>query len=133
MTRWLDEICESCGEQKEMYYRPWCALCEPPEPVVITALNLLKAMRHVDRKVYGQKEDYPRLPGREKVWDYLAEYMGLANDVVIGIDFPDIYDDHCANTSQGGHLGLEGLKYIEDLINEFNLRDYKNMQWEISW
>ena len=125
-------ICETCGGQKEMYYAPWCSKCDIPEPQILTELNLLQCMRHIERAHFGIEDETDmvarRMIGRDEIWDGLCEW-GLHNDSTMS--FPIV----AASQGDGslGELSEEAIEYLEAMVNVFDLTDQHNMMWEVSW
>lgn len=131
MTRFLDVKCDTCGGQKEMYYRPWCSNCNVPNIEIVKSLNLLKCFRHIDRAHYGILEgtraDEKRI-GRAEIWDGLSEW-GLPNDSRVSLPIVDAAD----GDGSIGELSEEAIKYLLTLVKVFNLRDHPDLLWEVSW
>ena len=129
MTRWVEEICDNCGNQKEMYYGPWCSLCEMPQPKTITTLNLLQCFRFIDRNFFGCHDENVRLPAREEVWQVISEWSGFSNDSTVYLPLVEALDPV---ENSLGDLSDEAIKYIKVLVNTFDL-DTREVQWEVSW
>ena len=129
MTRWIEERCDNCGNQKEMYYAPWCSLCEMPQPKTITTLNLLQCFRFIDRNFFGCLDDNVRLSAREEVWQVISEWSGFSNDSTVYLPLVEALDPV---ENSLGDLSDEAIKYIQVLVNTFDL-DTREVQWEVSW
>jgi len=93
-TRQGKNPCPTCGRPMQMYYEPWCPICEPPklegEPVLnlIQALDYLEAIGHEGIK--------------ERLWRQLCEHA--TNDTAFYFSF-DSTD----------FLGLVDDRYVVDL------------------
>ena len=126
-----DEICESCGVKKQMYYRPWCPLCEKPEVKYSPTLNFLQAQYHIDRKIYGETDSNIDPPGKREVWLKLCDQGWISNDVTTYLPLVEAAE----GDGSIGDLSDEALKYLQALVTEFELDDPKNnnIQYEISW
>jgi len=126
------EICKSCGEQKEIYYGPWCSKCEVPSPENHPTLNLMQCLRHVERVYFGieDENDYEarESAGRREIWDGLCDW-GLSNDTTMHFPFVDALK---GDGSLGG-LSEETIVYLQALVDIFDLENHPNMLWEVSW
>lgn len=59
--------CNTCGGKMEMYYGPWCPVCDKPEIKSISTLNLVQALDHLE--AIGN-------PGiKRRVWESLLDYI----------------------------------------------------------
>ena len=129
MTRWVEERCENCGNQKEMYYGPWCSLCEMPPIKTVKTLNLLQAFRFIDRNFYDCTDDTTRLPEREEIWQVIAEWSGFSNDSTMYLPLVEALDPE---ENSLGDLSEDAIKYITKLVEVFDLKD-NDIQFEVSW
>ncbi len=128
-----EEICETCGGQKEMYYTPWCSNCDVPKPKTVQFLNLLQCYRHVNRKYFGIENEndryHPKMVGYDEVHNGLMNWSCGANGVTVYLPILE--------ASQGdgsiGELSEEAIKYLQTMVKVFDLENYPNMMWEISW
>ena len=128
-----EDICEKCGEQKEMYYTPWCPVCDTPKPKIQHCLNLLQCYRHVDKKYFGIEDENDRQALREighaEVHDALMEWSCGANDVTVYLPILDASQ----GTDEIGELSEEAIEYLKTMVKAFDLEKYPNMMWECSW
>ena len=73
LTRQGKNICE-CGTAKQMYFKPWCPICEKPklEPIG-DALNAIKSLDHI--VVVTGDEEYKR-----RMWNKWIQELDFNND-----------------------------------------------------
>lgn len=85
------EQCQQCGNEKIMYYGPWCPRCEKPEFKPFMALNLIKALAHIDT-LYP--EDTDQFTGyNRRFWLRVCDFTNLNNNSVVFYCFVDDYED----------------------------------------
>jgi len=129
----VEETCETCGNQKEMYYTPWCPVCDVPKPKIQYCLNLLQCYRHVDKKYFGIEDENDRqacrMCGRDEVHNGLMEWSCGANGVTVYLPILDASQ----GTDEIGELSEEAIEYLKTMVKAFDLEKYPNMMWECSW
>ena len=153
MTRYLDKKCPTCGGQKEMYYVPWCSLCERPEPKVTYTLNFLQVVRHIER-IYPDiivSEDEAQKSWQEPVrleshkdalWNFISDQIN--NDISVNLYLKSRYEERDDPDENGKYLSYNGeedytkayemIKLILDEYDNDSIEgDFDNILWEISW
>lgn len=127
MTRVVG-TCDRCGGDLEMYYTPWCPLCDKPEPVIKPVLNYIKCVRHVVRK--HNLDDDPTNGHERRLWLWVIDSPGFANDIYISIDFDTAYHESLWDEDDNGDMMVKETMGL--LIKEFDLEN-QDVLWEISW
>jgi len=147
---YLDKVCESCGGKKEMYYVPWCSLCERPEPKATYTLNFLKVVRHIERlypdQIVSEEEaqekwrETPRLQShKDALWDLISDR--ISNDVNIALCFKSWHGeqeppDENGRIMYGEQDYTKAFELMGLIVKEYENEvegDFDNVLWEISW
>jgi len=152
MPRYLDEVCDTCGGQKEMYYVPWCSKCERPEPKATYTLNFLQVVRHIERKypdlIVSDEEAQAswREPVRleshkDSLWNLISER--ISNDVYIALGFKMWLEERDDPDENGRYMSYDGsedytkgFELMQLIVDEYENEvegDFDNVLWEISW
>ena len=152
MTRYLDETCDNCGERKEMYYVPWCPLCEKPETKVRPTLNFLQVVYHLQRKYpdklvtheqawESRNSDNPLACHKDVPWDLMCDR--IRNDVYVGLAFKSWYEENYEPDEDGRCMSWDGVKdyaagfeLMKLIVDEFEDQvegDFDEVLWEVSW
>lgn len=76
-------MCESCGKPLDMYYVPWCPICEKPKLKPVDTLNIVQALDHISELDGNQKF-------RERFWNYLMDDSRFGNDVLLTYCFREV-------------------------------------------
>lgn len=111
------EKCEICGQEKQMYYQPWCAKCEKPTIQLRRTLNFLQCLEHLEANGHqGIKE---------RVWNYYADLGYFQNNTTFTLHFPEAGDDRD---------GLPVFLLADlDLIKETWGIEEDHVEMEVSW
>ena len=124
-----DVICTSCGYEKEMYYVPWCSVCDKPQRKSVETLNLIQALRHIEVITFdcGTKEKFNLDSYHSRMWTWMCESeMIPGNDSFKKFWRPDdIGTKDCRLTEQQ-------QKDIQLFCDTFDITD-KGVLLEISW
>jgi hypothetical protein len=117
--------CETCNEEKVMYYREWCPRCEKPEP----KMNLLQAFYHIDRVIYDEHNQNIDPPGKDALWHKMCDYGYIKNDTSVSLDFSSWLED----LREEGEDDKDMLTYMDHLVKAFELDQRDSVSWEVSW
>lgn len=97
--------CAWCGKALDMYYTPWCPICDKPK-LKRNKLNLIQVKRHLIQK---------HNISFDKTWTALCDNFEFRNDTDFRYEF-----------------GMDGLeKFDEYLRKDFNCK--KEFTFHVSW
>jgi len=96
--------CERCGRALEMYYRPWCPVCDKPEKQCLEELNLIQALSHL--------EAIGNVGISDRVVKHLNQGGHLRNDAYIRID---LSADMKEEVGESHYKDLMVMKQVFDL------------------
>ena len=152
MGHLVDEKCDKCGEQKEMYYRTWCPLCERPEAKQVPVLNFLKVVYHLERKYpdrlvtdkqewASRNDEVPLKSHKDSLWHLISDR--LRNDCYVAFAFKS-WAQECDEPDEDGRImsydgsidytpGFELMQLIVDEFDDEVDGDFDQVLWEISW
>jgi len=144
--------CKECGGALDMYYRPWCPICERPEVKAVPTLNFLKVVKHLeakypDRLVTEEQQwasrdtDTPLVSHKRALWSLLCDR--IRNDVYVALAFKSWYQE-CDEPDEEGRImsydgsedytpGFELMKLIVDEFEDQVEGDFDQVLWEVSW
>ena len=98
--------CSWCGRAMEMYYTPWCAVCDKPK-LKKGKLNLIQVKAHLKATQENFNSDY--------IWSTLYDTFGFRNDSGFVYTF-----------------GEDGLEEFDMLLKKvFNVK--KDFTFWVSW
>lgn len=121
--------CDTCGDEKVMYYREWCPRCEKPQPKQVLSMNLLQAFYHIDRVIFNEHDQNIDPPGKDALWHKMCDYGYICNDTSVSLDFSSWLED----MKEDGEENEDMLVYMGHLVEAFELDKKGNLTWEISW
>ena len=111
------ELCEHCGNEKEMYYKPWCPRCEKPDVRGGQVLNLIQALRYIEVNGY---------PGfKQRVWRNLLDLELIRNDSMFMLELPTDEDERSA-------YDVDWLADLDTIRNVFRIQG-DSVIMEVSW
>ncbi len=128
--------CPTCNAEMEMYYRPWCPLCDRPEVEERKTLNLIQVCRHLVRK-HDLDEDQSK--GHYRcLWLILCDSNYVNNDTFAQIDFPTWYFERCETNDDEDDEDYNverGFELMKLIIDDYDLDNEEGSRilWEISW
>ncbi len=111
------ELCEHCGNEKEMYYKPWCPRCEKPDVRGGQVLNLIQALRYIE--VNGWPGFYNR------VWRNLMDLDLIRNDSTFILELP-------TNEESRATYDPDWLDYLDTIRDIFRIQG-DSIIMEVSW
>jgi len=85
-----EKTCKICGQETQIYYKPWCPKCEKPEIQMIPQLNFIQCLKYLEAN--GEKGI------EERLWDYFSDYFH--NDSSFSMPLPpevtpEDYSEQC--------------------------------------
>lgn len=122
-------FCDKCGEEKEMYYVPWCPACDKPQRKQRETLNLIQALRHIEVVTgdYGTPEKYYLNGYKRRMWEWLISCDAIPrNDSYSAFCRPESLDnDEWSGTEQQ-------RKDVKLFCDTFNITE-NDILLDISW
>lgn len=107
--------CKKCGRPLEMYYKPWCPVCDKPEKENLTCLNLIQCLNHIEAT--NHRPEY-----KDRMWKLL---------------FDDIHNDSYMrwvyNMDEEWDFDEQTLEDITLFNETFDIKPDDNIVLEVSW
>lgn len=114
-------MCGSCGKPLDMYYVPWCPVCDKPKLKPVDTLNIIQALRHISE--LDGNEVF-----RDRFWDYLMEDNRFHNDVLLQYNFREADEKEWDDTLTD--LRLEDEARFREV---FGLAERDSVVLDVSW
>ena len=131
LTRQGKNFCE-CGTPKQMYYKPWCPLCEKPEIETIPTLNWIQCCDHIealtgDVTTFDHEREPMMIEGyKDRMKDLCLDPDRWNNDTIQFWGF-------CSDDRENGDLTEQQIEDIDLFISTFGLEEYDHIYLDISW
>lgn len=108
-----NELCVNCGRKMEMYYTPWCPLCDKPKVENQPVLNYIQAMRYLEILGYEGV--------RDRITSKLLDHDRYHNDCLTYLYFIDDKDE--INYDKEYIFDLKILKKVFNIQTDYVILD----------
>ena len=114
MGKDLKMKCKTCGNEKQMYYKLWCPVCDIPSVSMEPHINFIQSLDHIDA-VY--EKGFHR-----SNWKTFCEVLEFRNHSSVTIYPKEIMDD-----------AEEQFECIVKFVKYMKLENYEKVYLDISW
>lgn len=110
-----------------------------PEFKQRTSLNYLEAVNYITEKyqflteneAWDQHKDFD-MSHQRCLWLWLIDSDYVSNDVYVTIDFATWFEETQDDVFDELR-DIHALEFMKHLVDEFDLRNHRDVLWEISW